>query len=137
MSRRYAAGRDAAADAARWMRAGREDLFLAAFERHSEAWSRDPFLLLQRGVALYRVDRLRESEAAFRRAMALRSTSQAQKDWAAGWLKEIDRAWRDVNAARAALGRARWLGASTVVCGAALLWLLGRRIRVGRTNHDR
>lgn len=116
------------------MQDGREDLFLAAFARQRESWSQDVYLVLQRGEALLRLDRLSEAEAAFHAAMQRPDTTPEQKAFAESRLGWIDREWETIQKGRAALSRARLAiggGLALLAAASIVTWVLVRRQRLG------
>ncbi|MAE77751.1 MAG: hypothetical protein CMJ85_12890 [Planctomycetes bacterium] len=107
------------------MRDGREDVFLAEFDANP-AWAKDASLLRLHGDALWAADRLNEAEASYRRVLTLPGVD-GEKRLARRSLDGLEEEWRVIGRSRAALWRARWAIAGTMLVAVGVTWLLVRR----------
>jgi hypothetical protein len=140
--RQEQAGRDELAAirerAAAALRDGREDEWLADLARQTGDWQRDPYLVLQQGMALAQLDRLAEADIAFRAALALPATTAEQAEFARRQLAWLDEEWTTIRSGRAALWRARLgIGAGGLALGlvSGVLWIVSRRARRFQEGH--
>lgn len=114
-----------------WMADGRADLVVRAWnDAFEDAWREDPYLLLQYGDALGKLDRLAEADRVFRRASLLDAASDAQKQFAQRRLEWLETEWARIEDVRSGLGRAVTVGiagACLLAAFAGLTWIVGRR----------